>query len=306
MPDTTTDTITDTITDAIQGRGVLVSLNISTWSARRLDKAASADIASANQADAGRVRAHKTLIAPDRLKPIDSIIRRARDYHERVSVPWTYSGVAMLPAAKVMEYDLEIARFQTDFKAAVADLIREYPVLVAQQARSLGRMFTISDYPTIPALQAKFNMAATMSMLPALQCADFRVDIPDTVRQRIEADIHAQYTAMSAGLRARLETDLIYTYSRLRDYDAAHGTDTIVRLSSSVVDRITATIDLVSCANITQDPTLSECALTLGNLTFDLSRMKNDGEYRAYLGHALRAAMGHLHIDPVRYAVGSA
>lgn len=293
------------ITDAIQGRGVLVSLNISTWSARRLDKAASADIASVNGTDAGRVRAHKTLIDPAKLKPIDAIVRDARDYHERVTVPWTYAGVAMLPAAKIMDYDVTIAQFKAKFDTAVDVLVREYPVLVAQQARALGRMFNLADYPPAPQIRSKFGMHVTMSMLPATQCTDFRVDIPDSVRQRIEADIHEQYQKLTGTLRARLEDDLIYTFSRLRDYDAAVGTDTIVRLSAPVVDRIVDTRDLLGSANLTQDPDLSACALALEHLTFDLGRMKTDGQYRGYLAHALRSCLNALGVDPVRYAVGS-
>ena len=80
-------------TTSISSSATLVELGISKWTGRKLDKRASADVASANYASSGVANVHKKLLADcAELKAIDTLVGVARTTHYSMTMPWSDTG----------------------------------------------------------------------------------------------------------------------------------------------------------------------------------------------------------------------
>jgi hypothetical protein len=89
----------------IHTSAMLVELNISTWTARKLDKRVSeeVDINKGTQARAGNY--NKNLLAgTETLEGIIKYAANARAWHNHQTLPWSDSGVRLLPMASFMDY----------------------------------------------------------------------------------------------------------------------------------------------------------------------------------------------------------
>jgi hypothetical protein len=285
-------------TSDIKGRGLLASVTIAQWTARKLDKKASAATAQAAGADVGRGRYHKTLIDPALLKPIADVATAARDYHESVTVPWTYTGVAMLPGSRAIEYTDKMSEFDVAFASEVDKFVSNYPLAVTTAARALGSLFDISEYPNTLVVRGKFSFGYTLSMLPDTAVEDFRVDIPPTVRDRIRADVQKQYAGMVDNTLEMLRERVAHLHERLTAYSAAQGTDERSTFRTSTVDGFVNAVHLAAAANITDHAGLRNACDVLVPLvqasTFKVDTLRADAKVRAGTVAALSAAMAQI------------
>lgn len=285
-------------TDVIKGRGLLAGLSIHQWTARKLDKKASESTAKAAGADATRGRYHKTLIDPALLKPIATVATEARDYHERNTVPWTYAGVAMLPGKIAMEYTERMAEFELAFDREVSKFLGSYPTAVATAAQALGSMFDIGEYPHASQVRAKFSFGYTLSMLPDVATSDFRVDIPDSVRERVQRDVQAQYAGLVENTVALLVERAKHLHERLSAYSATQGTDERSVFRASTVDGFADTVRLAAAANISDHPGLTAATTVLiamvGSPEFNADKLRADAKLRGTGIAALSVALGEL------------
>ena len=84
-------------TPSISSSATLVELGISKWTGRKLDKKASADVASANYAKSGVANVHKKLLGDcAELKAIDTLVGEARTAHYSMTMPWSDTGLRLL------------------------------------------------------------------------------------------------------------------------------------------------------------------------------------------------------------------
>ena len=87
-----TQTVSQPLTTApsISSSATLVELGISKWTGRKLDKRASADVASANYAKTGVANVHKKLLADcAELKAIDTLVGVARTTNYSITMHWS-------------------------------------------------------------------------------------------------------------------------------------------------------------------------------------------------------------------------
>ena len=107
-------------TDAptLASSAMLVEVNISTWAGRKKDKRASADVASANHADKEVANVIKKLLAnSDTLKAIQTHVTAARNMHSNMTMPWSNSGLRLLPTAQYFNYSEAMSQMQNEFEA---------------------------------------------------------------------------------------------------------------------------------------------------------------------------------------------
>ena len=85
---------------SISERALLVSVNISQWTARKLDKRESAEVARRNSAIDGSIRANKDLLPmAHSLKQVHSVVGSIRNEFYRTTVPWMPDCTSPLAAA---------------------------------------------------------------------------------------------------------------------------------------------------------------------------------------------------------------
>lgn len=205
-------------------RACLVSLSLSQWTARKLDKQATQHVANhyGNATSAGNYS--KKLMPADAQSylAIATAATEARSYHYANTLPWKDDGARVLPADNFMAYAEGMRSFRAKFEKAVAEFLYEYPRLVEESRVILNGLWKEQDFPSVSQLAKKFRFET--GTLPFPTAADFRVDLAggaaDAVRAEIERDVRRAAEEAMGDAWDRLREALGKMQERLAQPDA--------------------------------------------------------------------------------------
>ena len=241
---------------------MLVEVNISHWAGRKKDKRASADVTSANHADTGVASVNKKLLAnSDTLQAIQRHVTAARSMHVNMTMPWSNSGLRLLPTAQYFKYSQAMSQMQQEFDKLVQEFLSAYNDEVVDVQLKLGDLFSYDDYPTVETLDRKFAFRTNYMPLP--DAGDFRVDIGNEALREVQetyADFYAkQYNTAMNDVWTRLHKALSNMSDRL-DYGSKEDKK-IFR--DSLVDNVNDMIELLRVCNVTGSTQMTQMALKL-------------------------------------------
>lgn len=176
---------------SITSSALLVELNISVWTANKLDKTATENVTFAANAVRAAAQVRKNLMAgTSARKQIADYAASCRTWHNIKTLPWSDKGIRLLPTSLFLDYKAEANVRKATFEKMVNDLLQDYPQLVQEQRQNLGSLFDQSDYPSVSEIKDKFGFKLVFSPVP--EAGDFRIDIAsrdlDEVREQYEAD----------------------------------------------------------------------------------------------------------------------
>lgn len=238
---------------------MLVEFNASVWTARKLDKSTTEEVVTTKNAvakDAARVNKH-LLAGRTELDTVQQMIGRARNYVYDHTLPWSDSGLRLLPTVNFMAFNEKMAQFEEEFERLVSDFVTIYPTLITAQALALGDMFKRDDYPTANEIMTKF--AFRVGYLPVPTAGDFRVDIGNAAQEELKEKLNrmAEERVDSAmrDIRARLGEHLKRMSDRLTT-DYVQGEAKQRRFHDSLVDGALELCDLTKALNVVGDPAL--------------------------------------------------
>lgn len=238
---------------------MLVEFNASVWTARKLDKSTTDEVVTNKNAaakDAARVNKH-LLAGRTELDTVQQMIGRARTYVYDHTLPWSDSGLRLLPTVNFMAFNEKMSQFEEEFERLVSDFVTIYPTLITAQALALGDMFKRDDYPTANEIMTKF--AFRVGYLPVPTAGDFRVDIGNAAQEELKEKLNrmAEERVDSAmrDIRARLGEHLKRMSDRLTT-DYVQGEAKQRRFHDSLVDGALELCDLTKALNVVGDPAL--------------------------------------------------
>lgn len=255
---TTTNTINtnaiNTPATGVTASALLAELNISVWTARKLDRKVSAEV---DQSKSTRARAgnyHKRLLAgTSALEDIQKIAGEARTLHYTHTLPWSDGGARLLPAATFYQYKQRLAEIEQRFNDAVEDFLNQYPALVSAAAFTLGALFSRDEYPDVDDIRGKFRFKYAFSPVP--ESGDFRVDIEAEAKRELQEQYRDYYqTRMDEAMHdawQRLHDTLTHMSEKLDD-----GSDKKKRIHESTVTNARELCELLTSLNVTRDPAL--------------------------------------------------
>lgn len=230
---------------------VLVELNISSWSGRKLDRKVSAETNAAKGAAKDAARVNKNLFAgSDKLERINNFVSMVRKEYHGMTLPWSTSGARLLPFTQIFEFRDWVSHKEREFDDMVQQFLSEYISLVSAQARQLGDMFDVSDYPRTGELKTRFKFAHTL--LPIPEVGDFRIEVEDELRKELEAQYEKSYIERTKLATNDLWERLHETITHLRDKCAAEKT--VFR--ESTLENALELCGVLTKLNVTQNPTL--------------------------------------------------
>jgi hypothetical protein len=175
------------MTTAIHARALLISLNISTWTARKYDRKVSDKVNSEYNASADAGRYNKFLLPGDAVayKTLITLAGSIRAAHYSNTLAWSDEGWRLLPTANYMQYMQWYREQKRAFTSALADFVSDYPVLRHQAQSKLNGLYKPEDYPTD--ISARFALNVDVSPVPA--SGDLRVDLAADQVAAIEQSI---------------------------------------------------------------------------------------------------------------------
>lgn len=235
----------------LSNKAMLVSLNISSWTARRYDRKVTKKVEDEfNAKDSGRF--NKILISLDKIKGIQKVASEARDYHYEQTLPWGDNGTRILPSANYMTYTAHVRELKAKFELEVSAFLNVYPTLKEDAKVRLNGMYKAEDYPSVETIADKYSFR--VSVLPLPDAEDFRVDLQEDETGKIQREIESRVAEAQANAMKDLWNRLHEKVSRMADKLSDKNSifrDTLIQ----------NTIDLCNILprlNITNDPKLEE------------------------------------------------
>lgn len=248
---------------------MLVEFNASVWTARKLDKSATEEVVHSNNAqakDAARVNKH-LLAGRSELDVIQQLVGRIRNYVYDNTLPWSDSGLRLLPTINFQKFNDRMQQFEDEFVNMVTAFVNIYPTLITAQALALGDMFKRDEYPTANEIMTKF--AFRLNYMPVPTAGDFRVDIGNAAQEELRAKLEklAQERIDNAmtDIRARLGDHLKRMSDRLTT-DWVNGEAKQRRFHDTLVNGALDLCDMAKTLNITGDKELEQARSTLEQL----------------------------------------
>jgi hypothetical protein len=255
---------------------MLVSLRVSQWTGRKLDKGVSRDTLERYKAEGDAGGFWKVLL-PE-LKPIQQTVNAARAEYYHLTSPWTDSGDRV---CSVLLYDRLVTRmreYQETFNKQVREVGVDYNQKIYEQQKRLGEMFETSDYPTKEDFLRRFDFDWIVKPLPVSN--DIRFKISDSERERIREETKRILDeSLKQSVRDtwnRLERVIKHCYEKLNDKDAI--------FRDTLIENIRDLVQVIPGLNFTDDPDLTKLARevndTLCKLSPDNLRGRRNKDYR--------------------------
>ncbi len=248
---------------------MLAEFNASVWTARKLDKSATEEVVSNKNAqakDAARVNKH-LLAGRNELEVIQQMVGRARQFVYDNTLPWSDSGLRLLPTINFEKFAAKMNAFDEEFEGLVKEFVAIYPSLITAQAMALGDMFKRDDYPTQNEIMTKFSFR--VNYMPVPTAGDFRVDVGnaamDDIKSKLQRMADERVEQAMADVRKRLGEHLKRMSDRLTtDYIAGEAKPR--RFHDSLVDGALELCDLTKALNIVGDQELDSTRAQLEQL----------------------------------------
>ena len=263
---------------SISSSSILAELNISVWTANKLDKRITNDVLVANGAtnlDAGQFR--KNLMSGTTLrKDIADFAASCRLWHNTVTLPWADRGARLLPTSLFLTYKDEANKRKARFDHMVTHFLREYPTLQAQAQTHLGALYDPSDYPSTEEVASKFGYRMVFTPLP--EAGDFRLDVAneelDILRKQYDAALQERLTDAMQSQWTKLH-DLI---SRMSEKLVEPEGEDKRRWHDTFVTNAQDMCAMLDHLNVTKDPKLDEAKRQLERamLGVHISDIKED------------------------------
>lgn len=270
---------------SITSSAVLVEMNISVWTANKLDKGATDEVLvnnGATVADAAQVR--KNLMAGTTArKAIADYAAGCRLWHNTRTLPWADKGARILPTSLFMDYKAELNMRRDTFMHMRKQFGVDYPALVQTAANYMGSLHNPDDYPSVEEVMSKFDFRVVFSPVP--ESGDFRLDIP----QQDLADMRRSY---DDAFDTRLAEAMRIPWDKLHDMltgmsaKLAEGDDeTKRRWHDTFVTNAQELCTMLTHLNITKDPKLEAARRQLETalLGADIDDIKVNESTRAEL-----------------------
>ena len=231
---------------------LLVQLNVSQWTARKLDRKATDQVALANNTGNHAGRYNKSLLPMneylDNVKKKTTLIRQ--EYYDN-TLPWGIDGTMILPSANYLNFMSKFRQYKSEWVELVDKFILAYPQLQLNAQRYLGSLYNANDYPSVNNISSKFSMEMTVLPVPS---DDFRVGIDEQELAEIQQQVE---------VRVQQSTQVAMQEAWKRLYDkvkhmAEKLSDTKGVFRDTMIDNIKDICDVLKRLNVTNDQNLED------------------------------------------------
>ena len=269
---------------SISSSAVLVELNISVWTANKLDKGATEAVLSNNSASKDSAQVRKNLMAgTDKRKKISDYAAKARLYHNQTTLSWSDKGARLLPTSLFMDYKSNMNVYQKNMNTMIEDLYVNYADLIDLAKHHMGDLFNPYDYPSIEELRSKFGFRLVFSPLP--EGGDFRLDIPKADMEELGEQYESAFNdRLKDAMREpwdKLHKTLTHISEKLTDVEG--DDETKKRYHDTLITNAQELCGLLTHLNVTKDPMLETArrSLELTMLGVDIEAIKESPDVRS-------------------------
>lgn len=270
---------------------ILVELNISVWTANKVDRRVTDKATEDAQASSDAGQFKKNLMAGTLTrKKIADYAARCRLRHNEATLPWQDKGGRLLPMSMFLDYKTQMDGCKAYFDSEVDKFVAEYPQLVQAAQASLGDMFDPLDYPPADRVREKFGFRLVFSPIP--EAGDFRISQFNEDKQfliaQYEAEINNRVNDAMTAAWTRLHTMLKTMSEKLAEPEEGKKV-----FHDSFTTNALELCDLLEHLNITEDPKMKEAQRGLRNAirNVDIDDIRKDAGTRITLKEDVDAVL---------------
>lgn len=267
---------------SITSSSVLVEMNISVWTANKLDRKATDDVIANNAAADRAAQVRKNLMAGSNArKKIADFAAQCRLWHNTQTLPWADKGSRILPTSLFLDYKQEANHRRDKFNQMVQEFLTDYPSLVQTASNYLGGLFNADDYPTPESVADKFGFRLVFTPVP--EAGDFRLDVPAQDMQELRTQYEDSFRERLAdAVREpwnRLHKLLTGMSTKLTEVEGEKGK----RYHETFITNAQDMCSMLTHLNINNDPELEKARRSLENalLGVDIESIKESEQVRA-------------------------
>lgn len=264
---------------SVKDKALLVSLSVSMWTNAVHDEAVVGDIMK-KTSTAHDVHAYKKiLIKPEAMAQVRAARIALRTYWWSNTLPWGDGGVRVLPAPRYQEFVEKIRELRTEYEAAVAAFVREYPKMKMEARKRLGSLYRDEDFPSLNSIKGKFDCDIDFAPIP--DAGDFRVSLSESEKKELGREVERAVQANTRGamqaLVGKLQKTVALLSERMKEADPG--------LRRSLIENIAEVCSEVEVFNFTDDKQIESFKKAAEQLTkgADLDMLKEDKKARKTL-----------------------
>lgn len=245
----------------IDTSAMLAEFRASIWTARKLDRSTTDEVVAGKRAgakDAARVNKH-LLAGRKELEVIDKHVGAMRTFVYSNTMPWSDSGIRLLPAVKFVEFDKRIQDDSQRFWDLVNEFVDIYPTLITAQAMALGDMFKRDDFPSADQIKNKFDIGVVYMPVPS--AGDWRIDVNNDAQKELAVRLEQIAEQRVEAAKQHVRTLMREHLSRMSDrliVDVVDGKDKGRKFHDTLVDNAFELCEMVKALNITNDPEIEQ------------------------------------------------
>jgi len=202
-------------------KAVLVSLNVGIWTANKMDREVSDEIAENKKLkDKKMARVWKSLLpSSESFSRIRGVAAQARKFHYKNTFGWIQEGARILPTDNYLEYMDFMRATKVQFSRAVEAFLQEYGQLQLIAKDALNSIYKESDYPSAEKLRSKFSLETFVAPIPAGSMFTAEIDSEESerIREDIEKSVQEAFRAANRDLWERLYATISTVQQRLAD-----------------------------------------------------------------------------------------
>jgi hypothetical protein len=279
---------------SIASSAVLVTLTISVWTGRKIDKKVSAEIDADHSTQVRAGNYNKALMAgAQELEAVNKYTGASRIWHGQQTLPWSDGGERVVPVARLFDYKPELAARGREFDHLVNEFLGAYDTLVQGAQFRLGSLFNADEYPPRDVVASKFGFRYVFSPLPT--SGDFRVDIGNEGLEELKRefdtnqDRYIQQAMLDVWLRVKDVAERLSNQLRVETTGEVERLGKHVfpverkgKLYQSTLDGALELCEMLRSMNLTNDPELEQVRKNL-QMTLqgvDLKELKKDTAVR--------------------------
>lgn len=260
---------------------MLVKLTINQWDGFRKDKRVSERVDADFRTAGGVGNYNKRILSKEVLKPVTSTISKIRAEHVRLTHPWCYDGVSLLPSKLYFPYTTTMRQLKDVLASHVNTLASQLPIYIANQQPILGDLFNLEDYPTANELVSAYNVS--YSFFPVPKSDHFIVDFETAEADKIRADLQKELSEVQTVALQRLYkqvTDMVeHVHERLSDPTNV--------FHKSMLENIDQMVKVLPSLNVFNDERLDHICQELKSkiLIVDADDLRKDQNARKEIAH---------------------
>jgi len=237
---------------SLHEKACLVYLSIGQFSNSKLDKTQTDALCQNVGTTPEWMRANKTLLPKEEIKPISQVITAARTYHYNTTLPWGDNGDRVLATRMYTKYQSQMNEYERSIFDMVAERDARYQALKRAAKKALNGAYREEDYPEN--LRDCYHMELSFSAIP--ESNDLRIAVGAAelkrLRTKVESDVAERLNKSMGDLWERLYKVVKLAYTSLK------GKDTIFR--DSLIGNITDLVDMIPDLNFMDDKDLAKMA----------------------------------------------